>query len=172
MKVSILEPKEYHSYYKTYIDKVPEHISLLEGLEKGNLDVISFFESIPEAKLNYSYAEGKWTIKEVFQHMVDTERVLYYRCFTIARGDKSALPGFEQDDYVSASKANAKSITDLVTEYLAVRNNTITLIKSLDNSDFTCIGTVSGGAMSARATAFIIVGHELHHLEVLERLYF
>ena len=171
MKVTDLEPSEYHEYYKGYIESVPKDLTLLEGLNKGAEMVLEYFNSIPKDKLEYRYEAGKWTIKEVFQHIVDTERVLFYRCFTIGRHDKTNLPGFEQDDYVEPSKANSKSLETIIAEYEAVRNNTMVLIKSLSDEDFKFMGTVSGGDMSSRAAAFIILGHERHHVNVIKARY-
>ncbi|MDO6759238.1 DinB family protein [Tamlana sp. 2_MG-2023] len=172
MKVTELETSEYNNYYQMYIEKVPKGVTFSEGFSKGSEAVLNYFKSLPDDKLNYSYAHGKWTIKEVLQHIVDTERVFSYRCFSIARQDKTPLPGFEQDDYVAPSKANSKSIEDLIEEYEAVRKNSIILVKSLSEADLKCVGTVSGGNMSARAAAFIILGHEIHHLDVLKQRYF
>ncbi|MBU2951774.1 DinB family protein [Tamlana agarivorans] len=171
MKVTDLETSEYNIYYKTYIDKVPKSSKLIDGFECGREAVVSCFRSVPDDKLYYSYAPGKWTVKEVFQHIIDTERVFSYRCFCLARQEKTPLPGYEQDDYVPPSKANAKSMDDLIEEYEAVRRNTIVLLKSLSEADLKCVGTASGGNMSARAAAFIILGHEIHHLGVMKQHY-
>ncbi|AUS06430.1 DinB family protein [Pseudotamlana carrageenivorans] len=171
MKVTSLSPSEYPEFYKTYIDKVPTDLDLLEALEKGRTTVLDAFKSIPEAKLSWRYASGKWTIKEVFQHIIDTERVFSYRCFRISRRDKTNLPGFEQDDFVATSNANEKSLDDLIEAYEAVRRNTMVLLKEMSETEFKHLGLVSGNPMSARAAAFVIVGHEIHHLQVLQQKY-
>lgn len=100
MKVSDLNASEYNSFYETYISKVSNKTTLIEGYEISQNEVIEFFKSIPKDKLNYRYAEDKWSIKEVFQHIIDTERVFQHRCFRISRHDKTAISGFEQDDYI------------------------------------------------------------------------
>ncbi|WP_067147727.1 DinB family protein [Pseudotamlana agarivorans] len=171
MKVASLSPSEYPEFYKTYIDKVPTDLDLLEALEKGRTTVLHDFKSIPEAKLSWRYAPGKWTIKEVLQHIIDNERVFSYRCFRISRQDKTNLPGYEQDDFVATSNANEKSLKDLIEAYEAVRRNTMVLLNEMSETEFKHMGMVSGNPMSARAAAFVIVGHEIHHLQVLQQKY-
>lgn len=171
MKVTDLQPSEYNLFYATYISKVDKEMSLLKGFKKGRKHVSTFFKNLPDDKLLYRYEEGKWSIKEVFQHIIDTERVFIYRCFRIARRDKTPLMGFEQDDYIAPSNADSKSISDLLKEYKSVRKNSIMVIKSLNETDLNFIGNASGSHMSARATAFIILGHERHHIEVLKERY-
>ncbi|WP_194767711.1 DinB family protein [Tamlana sp. I1] len=171
MKVTELKSTEYHPYYKTYIVEAPTDFTLLEGFSKGKEAVLAFFKSIPNTKLDYAYQPGKWTIKEVFQHIIDNERVFIYRCLRLSRQDKTPLPGYHQDDYIAPSKASLKSIEALIEEYEAVRQNSIVFIKSLSDSDLKQIGTVSDHDMSARAAAFIILGHEKHHISVLKSRY-
>lgn len=171
MNVSDLSASEYNPYYETYISKVPEETTLMEGFKRGQIQIIDFFKSIPDDKLEYRYASDKWTIKEVFQHIIDTEQVFMYRCLRIARHDTSPLMGYEQDDYIAPSKANKKSLDDLIEAYQAVRQNFIVLLKSLRNEDLKCMGTASESPLSARAAAFIILGHEIHHMEVIKARY-
>ncbi|WP_396601450.1 DinB family protein [Algibacter sp. R77976] len=171
MQVTDLKASEYYPYYKTYISKVSDEMSLVEGFKKGEVKIVNFFESIPNDKLEYRYAEDKWSVKEIFQHIIDTERVFMYRCFRIARNDKTPLAGYEQDDYIDPSHANEKSITDLIEEYKSVRHSFILLLKSLKDSDLKFIGNASENVMSSRAAAFITIGHEIHHIEVIKERY-
>ncbi|MEP3838538.1 MAG: DinB family protein [Algibacter sp.] len=171
MKVTDLTSKEYNPFYETYISKVSGEISLIEGFMKGKIQVEDFFKSIPQDKLEYRYAEDKWSIKEVFQHIIDNERVFMYRCFRIARHDKTPLTGYEQNDYILPSGANKKTISSLIEEYQVVRQNFIVLLKSLSSQDLEVIGTASGSAMSARAAAFITIGHEIHHINIIKERY-
>jgi uncharacterized damage-inducible protein DinB len=171
MKVRALKASEYNRYYKTYIDKVNKETNLIDGFINGQDYVLHFFKDIPEDKLDYRYAEDKWSIKEVFQHIIDTERVFMYRCFRIARHDKTPLAGFEQDDYVKPSNADKKSLQALLEEYQSVRQSFIVLLKSLLNTDLKYIGHASGNPLSARAAAFIVLGHETHHIEVVKKHY-
>ena len=171
MTISDLETKEYNPYYGTYISQVSKDATLTEGFNKGRDAVVAFFKSIPEDTLDYRYATGKWTIKEVFQHIIDTEQIFLYRCLRIARHDAAPLMGFEQDDYIVPSRANEKSLEQLLEAYLAVRQNFIVLLKSLSNDDLKAIGIASDSPLSARAAAFIVLGHEKHHMRVIEERY-
>ena len=166
-----LKPNEFNPFYGSYINKVSKIQELKSGFEIAKTSIIDFFKSIPEDKLEYRYAEGKWTIKEVFQHIIDNERVMMYRCFRIARRDKTDLAGYEQDDYIVPSKANQKSLNELIKEYRIVRENSIVLLNSLSSEDLEFIGSSGGNNMSARATAFITLGHEIWHVDIIKLKY-
>lgn len=162
---------EFNPYYSSYINMLSKELELIEGFEVGLKKVQDFFKSIPKEKLEHKYAHDKWTIKEVFQHIIDTERIFMYRCFRIARHDKTPLVGFEQDDYIAPSKANFKTINMLLEEYYAVRLSSIVLLKSLNDEDLKFMGNASESNVSARAAGFIILGHEIHHIEVIKNKY-
>ncbi|MCF6280475.1 MAG: DinB family protein, partial [Flavobacteriaceae bacterium] len=148
-----------------------DKINLLEGFEIGEKNVIQFFESIPNDKLEYRYQPEKWTIKEVFQHLIDTERIFMYRCFRIARNDKTALTGYNQNIYIEPSGANKKSINALLNEFKVVRQSSISLLNSLTDEDLCNVGTSSNVPMSARAAAYIIIGHDIWHMDVIKEKY-
>ncbi len=162
---------EFDPYYWRYIDKLSDSIGLRESFGIGKGSVIGFFNNIPEAKQEYVYAKGKWTCKEILQHLIDTERIFQYRCFRIARSDKTALAGFDQNIYVAPSSANSKTINGLINEFSIVRESTISLLNSLTDEDLKNMGMANGGAMSARAAAFTITGHEIWHLEIITERY-
>lgn len=171
MNISELKASEYNAFYGTYISKVSKETTLIEGFLNGEILVVDFFKSIPEEKLEYRYNSDKWSVKEVFQHIIDTERVFMYRCFTVSRHDKTPLPGFEQDDYINPSNANKKSLDELIEEYQATRKSFILLLKSLSTQDLNFIGNVNGGPLSAKAAAFITLGHEIHHVSIIQDRY-
>ncbi len=171
MTKEILTSAEIDSYYNIYIDKISPTTTLLKGFEIGKNNVIGFFKSIPKEKLMYKYQSGKWSVKEILQHIIDTERIFAYRCFRIARIDKTPLSDFDQNQYVKPSGADNKSIKDLLNEYETNRNNSIALLNSLTNENLSFIGNSSGGVLSARAAAFIILGHEIWHIEVVKNKY-
>lgn len=171
MTVKNLQSNEFDIYYERYIDKLKDNTSLIEGFIEGKNEIISFFKSLPNEKLNYKYQSDKWSIKEVFQHLIDTERIFMYRCFRIARRDRTALTGFDQNIYVSPSMANKKSIEDLLDEFTTNRNNSIALLKSLTEDDLCFIGNSNGANMSARAAAFTVIGHDIWHTEVIKQKY-
>lgn len=171
MKITDLTINEYNPYFSNYLSKLPKSTNLISGFKEGNTQVFQFFNTISEDKLDYRYEADKWSIKEVFQHIIDTERVFIYRCFRISRHDKTPLTGFEQDDYVLPSNADKKSLDDLLEEYKTTRNYSINLLQGLNKYDLKFLGTVDGSPMSARAAAFIILGHEIHHINVIKELY-
>lgn len=166
-----LTNKEYNVFYKTYIDKASPYKDCVLGLKQNLGLVVSFFENIPIEKHDYSYAKGKWSIKDVLLHMVDTERVFAYRALCIAREDKTPLPGFEQDAYVANANANGRTLSELIEEYKAVRLASIALFGSFSQEAMLQLGEASGFPVSVRALGFIITGHENHHLQVLRERY-
>lgn len=166
-----VNPSEFDTYYTRYIDKLSYETELIKGFETGKDIIINFFKSIPSEKLMYRYQSNKWTVKEVLQHLIDTERIFMYRCFRIARRDETALSGYDQNIYVTPSKANNKSLEDLLNEFAINRNNSVSLLNSLTDEDLSFIGNSNGGAMSARAAAFTILGHDIWHMEVIQNKY-
>jgi hypothetical protein len=127
--------------------------------------------SIPEARGDHRYAEGKWSVKEVIGHVIDTERVFAYRALQFARGDATPLAGFEQDDYVRCGSFDKRSLSDLADEYEQVRRATISLFANLDQGAWTRRGTANKNEVSVRGLAFIVAGHERHHVEILRTRY-
>lgn len=170
MRSSDLPVSEYNPYYHTYILALGD-INLMDGFEDGKNNFISFIEELPEEKLNYSYAEGKWTLAEVLMHIIDAERVFQYRALRFARNDNTPLAGFDQDIYVPQSNASKKMKKEILDEYLTVRNSTISLFKSFDDAVLKRIGMASDSKMSTRAMGFIICGHQAHHLKIIRERY-
>lgn len=170
MTVKDLNPNEYNPYYQTYIDN-SIHLELISGLQKNHEMVLMFLRSIPENKYEYRYAVGKWTIKEMLLHIIDTERIFSYRALCIARLDQTLLPGFDQDAYVEPSRANNRSFESLLNEYKSVRQATLTLFENFDDQMLLATGTASNSCISVRALGFIIIGHENHHCKVIKDLY-
>jgi hypothetical protein len=171
MTTKDLKEAEINPFYKNYINKVSKEINLIDGFNEGLQNVLQFFQSIPAEKLEYKYAEDKWTTKEVLQHIIDTERIFMYRCFRIARHDKTALAEFNQNVYIEPSQANSKSMESLLSEYKIVRQNSIVLLNSLCDEDLKFIGTASGNVMSARSAAFSTIGHEIWHIDIIKERY-
>ncbi len=168
--LSQLKEEEFNPYYGTYISKA-EHSNIVEGLEKSQQEFVDFVTSIPDEKLTYAYADGKWAIAEVLQHLIDTERIFSYRALRFARNDKTPIMGFDQDDFVPYSNANNYSKTDLITDFTAVRNNSISLFRSFTDEMLLRIGEASGSPMSTRAAGYILSGHQKHHFEVINERY-
>ena len=161
---------EYAPYYSRYIDRVPEG-ELLRTLEDQASATQTLIGGLSEAKALYRYAPGKWSIKEVIGHVTDTERVYSYRALRFARGDAIALPGFDENAWVPAGNFEARSLKDLASELDAVRHATIALFRGLDAAALARRGTASDNAVSVRAIAWIIAGHERHHVALLHERY-
>ena len=170
MLKSELRENEYHSYHKTYIDLAPS-LSLLESLNQSRDEVIKYINSIPSEKHEYTYAPGKWNLKEIFSHIIDTERIFVYRALRIARMDESSLLGYDHETFVKTSGASSRTINSLMEEYKGQRTSTILFFKNLDEEMLLKIGKANGQSVSPRAIAFILCGHEKHHLNVFEERY-
>ena len=166
-----LNSTEYNQYYKRYIDMVADNTALVSGFEDDKKMVIDFFSSVPKEKLEFRYLPQKWSIKELLQHIIDTERIFMYRFLRIARKDKTALSGFDQDIYVEPSEANSKSLENLLHEFTVTRLHTINLINSISDDNLKNLGTASDSPVSARACAFILLGHSIWHIKIIKERY-
>jgi hypothetical protein len=165
------EANEYAPYTIIYIGLLPDDGLILEHLQTNLITTSELLRSLSEEQLAYRYAPGKWTSKEILAHLIDDERIYSYRALRFARNDKTALPGFEQDDYALESGANDRTINDLLSEFATVRNATISLFESFDDSMLARYGVASGNVMSVRAAAYHIAGHELRHLNIIKERY-
>jgi hypothetical protein len=170
MRISELNVNEYQPYHHTYISTLGE-IDLMDGLMDGKENFISFVEAIPNDKLSYAYAEGKWNVLEVLVHVMDTERIFQYRALRFYRQDPTPLPGFDQDIYVPFSDALQRTKKEIINEYSCIRDSTISLFNSFQESGLKRTGTASGGKVGVAAIGFIISGHQRHHLNILQERY-
>lgn len=128
-------------------------------------------QSIPDEKWNYRYAEGKWSIKELVQHVIDTERIFAYRALCIARGETANLPGFDENQYAAASEGDARSKSDLLNELRTVQKSTILLFQSFSESHLAKTGIVNQNRIDVRSIGFMTAGHKLHHNNILRERY-
>jgi uncharacterized damage-inducible protein DinB len=169
----IEKPKEgeYAPYTIRYIGLLPDDGLVLRHLEDNLKATSDFILSLPEEKLKFRYAEGKWTIKEMLVHIIDDERIYAYRALRFARNDKTELPGFEQDDYAAYSRANERDIKGILQEFATVRRATISLFDGFDREALTRAGVADGKVMSVRAAAYHIAGHELCHINIIRERY-
>jgi hypothetical protein len=161
---------ELTDYFKRYISHVKED-NLLHALSNQLHNFTTFLKLIPSSKEDFAYAPGKWTIKEVLQHIVDTERVFAYRALCFSRQDANHLPGFEQDDYVTYSNASHRSMVDLIEEFDVVRRSTIILFKSFTPAQVNQTGIASEKESTPLLLGFTIAGHCTYHEEILKERY-
>ena len=164
-------PSEYNPYFETYI-KLVEPGDFNELLKTTAKKVVDFFKSIPASKHDYAYAPGKWTIKEVVLHIADTERVMQYRALTIARGDlASNLPSMDENQFAREANVTGRSLDDILNEFSVTREATRLLFAHVSEKQSAYIGKANGHPASPRALGYIIVGHPLHHLNIVKERY-
>lgn len=171
MKITDIQTGEYAPYQEAYLALVSDEWTLTEELEVSLAKFIDFVRDIPMVKYDYRYAEGKWDIKDIIQHVIDTERIFAYRALRIARGDTTPLPGFEENSYAVAADAGRRHLQELLTELSLVRHSTINLFKSFRAEDLLRTGTASGYHVSARALGFVLIGHQNHHVKIFKERY-
>ena len=164
------QPTEAAPYYSIYIDLVPSD-DIVPAFESQMDEMVPFLQRISEEKSLHSYEPGKWTIREVLNHVNDGERVFLYRAFWFARGYQDALPSFDQDVAVQTAQANNTSWADLVDEFRNVRLSTISFFKSLPDEAWSKTGVASDNPFTVRSLAYIIAGHVAHHRNVLTERY-
>jgi hypothetical protein len=164
------DASEHSPYYAKYINLVPNG-TILTILEAQAKDTALFLRSITEEQSLKRYAPDKWSIKEVIGHLSDSERIFAYRALRFARGDETALPGFESDDYIEPGRFDKRNWQGLIKEFEAVRRATLELYEPLDEEAWQRQGVANNDAVSVRALAYIIAGHELHHVKLIKELY-
>ncbi|QHL86245.1 DUF664 domain-containing protein [Nibribacter ruber] len=165
------QPSEYPAYYEKYINNISDSTNVLDLLHTQRQEVVQLFARVSESESNFAYEPGKWSIKELLGHMNDTERIMAYRALCFARGEQQPLPGFDENDYVVHANFSERTLTDLVEEHMTVRAATISLFKSLSTAALGRLGNANGNPMTVAALAFIIAGHERHHLNILKERY-
>ena len=156
--------------YQTYIDETTEP-TINDLITNYSLQLNNFISSLPEVKENYAYAAGKWTVKDLLQHMIDTERIMTYRALTFARKDSVALPGFNENEYAVSAKASLRTLASLQEEYISLRKSTDLFLKSLSDEQLQQKGISNGHPLSVNSLAFIIFGHSIHHRKILQERY-
>ena len=164
------ETSEFAPYYAAYIALVPGNDIVKTVAAQGD-EAAAYYLSLTEDQGGLSYAPGKWTIKQVLGHVIDTERIISYRALRIARGDQTNLPGFEQDDYVATANSSARTMADLAAEFQAVRHATGLLLKSFPDEAWQRRGFANNNEVTVRALAYILTGHEINHRTILQTRY-
>ncbi|KQM78273.1 hypothetical protein ASE74_14665 [Pedobacter sp. Leaf216] len=162
------QPNEYPIWGETYISKVDGDI--FEILNDQAQSLPALFRANTD-KANYAYADGKWTLKEMLGHIIDTERVFAYRITCFARNEKQALPGFEEDGYVANARFAERDLEDLIEEFTALRKANLYLFRSLNEEELNRKGIASGREINVKSILFIVAGHILHHISILKERY-
>ncbi len=157
-------------YYHKYINQV-EGDDLANIFKEQTCSFLEFLDELPKKKRNYRYAEDKWSIKEVLQHIIDAERVFAYRALCFARKDSTPLPSFDENNYAASAKVENRKWKDLLKEFKAVRTSTEILFNSFDDEQLDATGTASGKPVYVLAIGYIIAGHANHHIRVTKERY-
>jgi uncharacterized damage-inducible protein DinB len=160
---------DYAPFYAGYMKNVPDNV--IKALEEQLHSTNSFLKAIPQDKIDFRYAEGKWNIKEIVGHLIDNERIMVYRALSISRNEKQSLPPFEQDDYVRESNYSKRDYTDLVDELRKVRESNLPMFKTFSEEILDRRGVANNTEVTVRAILFIIAGHEIHHINIIKERY-
>jgi uncharacterized damage-inducible protein DinB len=165
------QPHEYSPFAANYVKLASEYENVIELLRSLKDSTHQFLVNLPVEKAEHSYAPGKWTIKQLVGHMIDTERIFAYRAFCISRGEKQVMPGFEQDDYVNAAESNSRTLQSLAEEFKSVRQSNLYFIDTLTDEQISNVGNVSDYHPTVRALLYMMAGHELYHLQIIRERY-
>ena len=163
-------PGEYPDFFSHYVGAVPDG-DIRQTLPAASREMEAFYLAIPEGRSIETYAPGKWTIREVAGHVADSERVFAYRALRFGRGDRTPLPGFDQEVFVPNSNVAERPWSEILDDLFTVRRSNLNLFRSFRDGDWERRGEASGAEISVRAWAWVIVGHELHHRAVLRERY-
>jgi hypothetical protein len=157
-------------FYQGYVDLVRDN-DFREAIRKNTKQFHRLLERIPRKKIDYAYAEGKWTIRQMLQHIIDAERVFAYRALRLSRKDGTPLPGFDENQWAASDGGADRKWNDLIEEFKAVRTSTEYLFESLSDDQLRFAGTVNDRPLNAFTIGFIIPGHVTHHMRILEERY-
>jgi len=162
----LLVPAFYHNYVNQVLGD-----DLMKAFKKESPALFHFIGSIPIEKYDYRYAEGKWTLRELLQHMIDAERIFAYRALRFARKDSTPLPGFDENSYAETSKADKRSWEDLVDEFKIVRKSSEYLFGSFDEDQLNAAGISNNHSIPVLALGYVIIGHPIHHMNLMKQRY-
>ena len=160
---------EYAIFYKKYIDTVSDNV--IVEMQHQASSFTSFLKGISPDKASYSYADGKWTVKELVGHIIDTERIMAYRMLTIARNDTTALPGFEENDYVKNAHFSERTLVSLADEFAVLRSANMYLIMSFNEEEINRKGLANNSTVSVLSLIYILAGHLNHHRAIIQERY-
>jgi DinB superfamily len=162
--------KKIPEWYHRYVNQVKGN-DFIPAMQEQTPAFVQFLKKLPHDKRDYRYAKGKWTIKELLQHIIDAERIFAYRALCFARKDKTSLPSFDENDYAANSKAGNREWNDLLAEFKAVRQSSELMFGSFDKSQISSFGIANNNPVSVNAIGFIMVGHVNHHINIIRERY-
>lgn len=165
-----IDKNEYGTYYEKYV-KLSNGTPLQDLLNLNMREMRDLFEGLSEEDSLYRYGESKWSLKQVFGHLIDTERIFNYRALSVARGEPKMIPGYDHHIYVQNADFDSHSLNSLKEQYESTRNFTISLFSSFSDEDLLSRGIINGHAFTVRAVGYVIAGHELHHLNIISERY-
>lgn len=168
--MAIPSPADYATFYQTYVKLVNED-DLIKALQASLEEIRENLELIPADKFDHAYAEGKWTIRQLLQHMIDTERVFSYRAMAFARGEKQNLPGFDENAYADAAVVSGRSISEMKEELVILRRGVYFMFKGFTEHDLFRSGIANNNPVTVNALGYIIIGHVRHHFHVIKERY-
>lgn len=158
------------SFYHKYIDLIAAN-DLHEAFKQQAITLDSFLDALPDSKADHAYAEGKWTVKQLLQHMIDTERIFAHRSLWFARKSPTALSGFDENEYAANADVSKRTLQSLVDEMKAVRRSTEFLFNSFSDKELNTVGTANTYDITVNAMGYVILGHVQHHKTILEERY-
>ena len=162
--------KDYIPYFSQYMDLVPE-VDIISALKANHQIVLDFIEEIPRQKLNYFYDEGKWTVKQVINHIIDTERIMSYRALRFARGDNQKLLGFDENLYAANANLTNTNAQILADEFDSVRLSNILMFRQLSEKELLLKGQMASGEVNVLSLGYFLCGHAQHHINIIKERY-
>jgi DinB superfamily len=168
--MAIPAPSDYAPFYETYVRLVLEN-DLVRAMQSSLEEITENLALITADQADHAYADGKWTLKELLQHMIDTERVFSYRAMAFARGEQQNLPGFDENAYAGTAKVSERNLAEIKEELLSLRRAVYFMYKGFTGEDLLRSGTANNNKVTVNALGYIIIGHVRHHFSVIRERY-
>lgn len=162
--------QDHIAYFEHYINLVPES-DIISALKNNHQSTLEFIKSIPIDKTDYQYADNKWTVKQVLNHIIDTERIFSYRALRFSRGDSQLLPGFSENIFAANANLSKTDLNLLSEEFDVVRRATILQFSQLSDKELLLKGSTSSGENNVLSIGYVIAGHTQHHLNIIKERY-
>jgi hypothetical protein len=166
----ILKPAPLNNYFDRYVQPVAD-ADLISGFKRQTEQSLQLLAGLTEEQANFRYAEGKWSIKELILHLIDTERIFTYRALRFARNDKTELPGYDENLFAANCKADSRTLRSLLEEYMVVRTCTVGTFINFPEESLSNTGVASGNTLDVASLGYAILGHEMHHINIIRERY-